>query len=289
MIGEIPIVTFDTSAHNRIVDDGSRSEPIYEGLKSGLFFRFSGLSVGELLACPDAAKRAELFASCQRLQGGQSDCLYPHNELVRLLIVDHCKTSAAFDWKTVDVRAPGYEQGIREGKVFCDPQLSAEQKKEQSEQSKAYRRVFEAPRPELEKVFAAYGTAMPTTFRSAIAQKSLTWLMGKWIYDRAAGTDVDEATVKKFTDACPPLRALIHALLMSYYNHSLRDRRIGEKFTAGRNDMFMSVCLPYCHKFVTAEKNREQERCLREVAAVANLDTEILSYDDFCASILVTV
>ena len=39
MIGEIPIVSFDTSAHNRLVDDGSRSEPILAGINSGLWFR----------------------------------------------------------------------------------------------------------------------------------------------------------------------------------------------------------------------------------------------------------
>ena len=49
-----------------------------------------------------------------------------------------------------------------------------------------------------------------------------------------------------------------------------------KKFEAGRNDMFMAVHLPYCDKFVTAEKYGEQERCLREVVAVAvSLETEI--------------
>ena len=80
---------------------------------------------------------------------------------------------------------------------------------------------------------------------------------------------------------------LIHALLMSYYNHSLRDRQIGEKFSAGGNDMFMSVCLPYCHKFITNDD--EQEKCLREVSAVADLGTEVLSYDAFCRSSLTEV
>jgi hypothetical protein len=76
-------------------------------------------------------------------------------------------------------------------------------------------------------------------------------------------------------------------MLMSWYDLAVRDDK-GEKFEAGRNDMFMSVHLPYCDKFVTAEKYREQERCLREVAFVAGLKTEILSYDDFYNSFLVT-
>ena len=49
------------------------------------------------------------------------------------------------------------------------------------------------------------------------------------------------------------------------------------------------VHLPYCDKFVTAEKYGGQEKCLREVAFVADLETEILSYDHFCDSFLVTI
>jgi hypothetical protein len=52
--------------------------------------------------------------------------------------------------------------------------------------------------------------------------------------------------------------------------------------------MFMLVHLPYRDKFISAEKYREQEECLREVAFVASLEREILSYDDFHNSFLVT-
>ncbi len=37
------------------------------------------------------------------------------------------------------------------------------------------------------------------------------------------------------------------------------------------------------------EEIRGQEKGLREVAIVAGLETEILSYDEFCDSFLVTV
>jgi hypothetical protein len=62
---------------------------------------------------------------------------------------------------------------------------------------------------------------------------------------------------------------------------------LGEKFKAGGNDLFMSIYLPYCDKFVTAEKKGEQEKCLREVASLVNLETKIVSYDDFCTTFLV--
>ena len=42
--------------------------------------------------------------------------------------------------------------------------------------------------------------------------------------------------------------------------------------------------LPYCDKFVTADG--EQEKCLREIAHLAGVRTEVLSYDGFSASLV---
>lgn len=100
--------------------------------------------------------------------------------------------------------------------------------------------------------------------------------------------DASEATIKEFSDVCPPFRAFIYRMLLSWYDLAVRDRHAGQKFRAGRNDMFMSVYLPYCDKFVNVDANGEQEKCLREVVAVAGLETQILSYDNFCDSFLVT-
>jgi hypothetical protein len=113
--------------------------------------------------------------------------------------------------------------------------------------------------------------------------------VGKELYDFVAGNDAREEAVKQFMDACPPFRAVVYGLLMRWYHRALRNPQIGEKYAAGCNDLFMAAHLPYCDKFITAEKNREQEKCLREIVAVAGLETEILSYDDFCDSFLVVV
>jgi hypothetical protein len=43
MIGDCPIVTFDTTAYIRLVETGPLSEAVLAGIKSGLFFRFAGL------------------------------------------------------------------------------------------------------------------------------------------------------------------------------------------------------------------------------------------------------
>jgi hypothetical protein len=294
MIGDFPVVSFDTSAHNRLVDDGPRSEPVMAALISGFFFRFAGLSIEEMVATPDSAKRAALFAHCGRIQVGRTDCIQPHNELLRLLILAHSKNSSGFDWKGVNVRAPDYERGISQRELIGDEQLSADQRRDQLAQAKEYQKMFSRPRVEIEKVFAAHGEVPPPTFRQAIvrlqgSEGSLIWGMGKLLYDRAAGTNASEATIREFMDCCPPFRALIYAMLISWYDRGVGDRQTGEKLAAGRNDLFMAVYLPYCDQFVTAEIRGEQEKCLREVAVVANLETKVLSYDDFSNSFLVVV
>ncbi len=58
MIGEIPIVTFDTNAHNRLVDD-PRSESVLAEMRS-MWFRFAGLSIEELFAAPSCRRNDSL-------------------------------------------------------------------------------------------------------------------------------------------------------------------------------------------------------------------------------------
>jgi hypothetical protein len=63
-------------------------------------------------------------------------------------------------------------------------------------------------------------------------------------------------------------------------------RRFRKPLKAGSNDLSMSVYLPYCDWSVTDDPG--QERSLRAVTTAAMLETEILSYDDFCESLLVS-
>jgi hypothetical protein len=292
MIGDLPIVSFDTSAHNRLFKDGSRSEAVLAGIKTGLFFRFAGLGIEELVSTSDPVKRAALFTYCARLQDGPTDCLYLQNELIRLLVVEHFKNPSTFNWTTVDVRGWEYEDAIRLRYFVSDQELATVQYQELKSRQKNYKQMFSSLRPELRKVFDAHREALPATLREALSRLQsgegrLIWGMGKLLYDRGAETDASEATVRQFMEVCPPFRALIYAMLMSWYNFSVRDPNVGERFNAGGNDQFMSIYLPYCDKFVTADG--EQEKSLREIVFLAGLETKVLSYDDFCNSFLVKV
>jgi hypothetical protein len=290
----LPIVCFDTGAHNRLADEGINSETILVAMKSKFFFRLAGLSYEELASTPDATKRLAFLEDCRKLKEGPWDCLNPHYEVLKLLIKAHADDPARFDWLAVDVRSGELNHEIRTGELTADDQLSGEQWKEQKEALKGYKKMWVDLRSKLESAFVAEGKPHPTTFKEAYTEYGPRLLpsIGKGLYDgglkaeaaergEQIQADSDMETVKHFIDNCPPFRALLCAVLMSWYHHSARDEDSGERFRAGRNDLFMGLYLPYSDIFVTAEKKGEQERCLKEIASVLSLKTEILSYDDF--------
>ncbi len=289
MIGEIPIVTFDTNAHNRLVDD-PRSESVLAAIKS-MWFRFAGLSIEELFAAP-TARRNDLLACCRKIQSGPSECFLPSNLLTEQLILAHFNDPATFNWKTVDVRWLDCDKAIRDPKFYDNELVSKEQRDFQWGRKQSDKQRFVDLRPKLRPIFEAHGEAPPTTCQKAISRlesvgNSAMWYKAQFYYDLVTRVDCTEAAVKEFAAACPPFLALIYAVFLPCYNNALRDPNTGERVIAGSNDLYMSVYLPYVDMFVTDDT--DQQKALREVASLAKLDTKILSYDDFCAALAVSV
>lgn len=290
MIGEIPIVTFDTDAHNRLLDDPC-SEWVLAEMKS-MWFRFSGISIEELFAAP-SSRRNDLFASCRKIQSGPSECFLPSNLLTKQLILAHFHDPAAFNWKTVDVRWPDCDRQLRNPEFFADEPGSKEQRDFQWERRQSDKQRFVELRPKLQPIFEAHGEAPPSTFREAITRldnvgNNAMWFKAQFYYDFVTKMDSTEATVKEFAASCPPFLSLIYAVFaVPWYNNAARDPSTGERVIAGSNDLYMSVYLPYVDMFVTDDT--DQEKALREVARLAKLETKILSYDDFCATLPVSV
>jgi hypothetical protein len=197
LIGEIPIVTFDTNAHNRLVDD-PRSESVLAEMKS-MWFRFAGLSVEELFATSPASRRNDLFASCRKIQCGPSECFLPSNLLTEQLILDHFNDPATFNWKTVDVRWPDCDRAIRNPKFYDDEQVSKEQRDFQWERRQSDKHRFVELRPQLQPIFEVQGKTPPTTFQEAISRlenvgNSAMWYMAQSYYDLATAMDSNETT-----------------------------------------------------------------------------------------------
>jgi hypothetical protein len=290
------VLTFDTSVHNQLVKIGASSNPIYAAIKSQYFFRLAGLSFEEMVSTPQAADRIALLDGCRKLTAGRAgrswDCLNPPYEVLRILIAAHAKDPANFKWLAVDVRSGGLAYEIRTGELTADDALANLQRTEQNASIKSYKAMWVKLRDKLDPIFVAQNLPRPNTFAEAFKSASprLFSGMGKGFYDAGLrfdaelrgekiDPDTDMATVQHFIENCLPFRALLCACLMTWYNTSLRDGNKSERFTAGRNDLFMAVYLPYCDVFVT--RDAEQESCLRELTKYIGIDTEVLAFDAF--------
>lgn len=290
MIGDVPIVTFDTSAHNRLADGSVSSRQSRERINSQLWFRFAGLSVEELYATSRAENREALFASCRGLQCGPSECLLPPNKLTEQLVLAHQNDPRNFDWKVVDVRWPRCEEAIRDPAFFDDAETSQGQREFQKDRKRLGKEDLVDLRPKIQAIFEAHGETPPTSFRPAMSRLERVGAGGsvmyaaRQLYDHAARPSVDDVVIQEFMGRCPPFRALVYAIFVPWYNTAVRDYFAGEKLSAGYNDLFMSLYLPYCDWFVTDDG--AQEKSLREVAAHAGLETEILPYNELCGRLL---
>jgi hypothetical protein len=273
MIGDAPIITFDASAHNWLAQDKdvARSEAVLERLNSDHWFRFAGLSVEELFATQDSRERDALFTSCRNLQRGPSQSLLPSSLLITQMILQYVGDPANFNWKTVDVWWRDCDAAIRDPEFCLDDEISKKQhvfqkeRKELARQQREHQRL--SLRPEIQAIFKKHGELPPATFRPAIsrlekAEGGSVWAMAQGFYDRVSKTDSTDETMKEFMRVCPPFRSLVYAMFVPWYSNAVRDYHAGEKLNAGFNDLFMSVYLPYCDQFVTADAG--QEKALRD-------------------------
>lgn len=284
MIGEVPIVMFDTSAHNRLTRD-SDSTSVLSEMKS-MWFRLSGLCVEELFACTTPTDRRNFFASCRDILNGPSEVFLPSNLLTEQLILAHFRNPATFNWKAVDVRWPECYSQMRNPNFYNDDVVSKEQRQLQWERKQSDKQRFLPLRAEIQAIFEAHDEEPPTTFRESVsrleqAADSAIWYKAQSYYDLVTTVDSSEATVRDFAASCPPFLALIYATFVPWYNNAVRIHERGEKVIAGSNDLYMSVYLPYVDLFVTDDP--DHQKALQEVAAAAKLETKIVSYDEFCA------
>jgi hypothetical protein len=198
-----------------------------------------------------------------------------------------------FQWASVNITSPEYTAELRKRTMTTDDAVAQYVWKELEKAKKQFDQMWRELRDKLEEIYQRDGASRPLTFDEviphAVEENGLFWEIAKGLYDRAAATPATEETLRHFAEACPPFRCVLYALLMAWYDRSLREYQGGEKFHAGRFDLFMAIFLPYCDQFLSAEVDGEQERCLAKVAQLAGVSTIVRSYDDFCANLMVLV
>ena len=290
------VLTFDTSAHDRLVKLGESANPLYNSIRNQFFFRLAGSAFEEMVSVLDAADRLAQLDGCRRLtQNRWWDCLYPPGEVLRLFIAAHAADPINFQWRNVDVRSGGLAYELRTGELTADDALAVLQKSEQYAAQADYRQSWQRVRAALEPIFRQQKLARPKTFAEAYRNHSGSLLpaLGKGLYDAGlratsalrgepATPDTDPSQIQHFLENCPPFRAMLCGVMLSWFNTSLKHKS-GERFAAGRDDMFMAVYLPLCDLFVT--RDRDQHKCFAELAQYADVGTEVSYFDEFAADL----
>jgi hypothetical protein len=278
------VVSFDTSAINRLADDPD-CDTLLTGLRNGFHVRLSFTGVSEVLATGNPERRQTLLGICRRLLE-LGDCIDPQHEIIRKMVA-RFEASPSFDWRDVYVRFPEAEIEIaREENVSDDD--AAQEREHARANNKVFVGVYDDAKPAFDGLFAAGTEKVPGSVSELVTRLQLKggafWTLAANLYARVATNPADETTIRRFVARCDPFRALMIALLVAQYDRCVRPPHAGPSLRSGRNDTFMSVCLPYCHQFVTDDLG--QLACYREVVSVGNLDVTVRSYEEFHSGFL---
>jgi hypothetical protein len=275
------IVSFDTSAINRLADDQD-SDALIAGLTAGYFVRSPFTAVSEIIAASSGERRRRLLTVCRNLLAA-GDCIEPHHEILKLT-VQLFERSASLDTAHVNLRMIEAENEILRAENF-DDELAEREREENRANDRTFCSVYAAAKKPFDEIAAqavANGTRMPASVGElveALQKGGAFWTLARNLYQRMATREVDDATLKLFYAKCDPFRSLMLAIFAAQYDRCIRQPNDNRSLRSGRNDTFMATCLPYCDEFVTDD--RGQLACYQEVVALAGLYTTVRSFDDF--------
>lgn len=286
-VEERPILTFDTSAINRLADDPSL-DLLMSCICVRFWFQFPFESVEEIVATSDAARRHQLLSVCNRLLSNGT-CIDPAGPLLQKMVA-RFEGGAGFDWTKVDVGVLGIPDLIShiEGPADC---LAKQVREERRQYSNAFSTVYREAKPHFGVVLTSQGTEALNTPAALVNRlQSTFWKTASNLYARHARKPFDETTIQRFVQKCDPFRALINAFFVAAFDKCARPPRSATSFRSGSGDTLMSVCLPYCDRFVTNDtKAGGQLAFYQEICSLAGLKhVTVQSYDEIrqtlCAS-----
>ncbi len=281
-----PILIFDTSGINNLADEQD-CKALVAGITTAYHTRLTGSNIEEIAATASPKNRDKLLDTCQRLLSS-GDCIDPFNWIVENHVKTFEERPTDYAWRKVNVVNSEIRKEIIE-RTFFDDGMARQSRDSAKESRQSFEDIFCSMRPGFDERFVS-GTERPKTFAEfvQILQKpgGAFWAgYAHRFYARNVADQPDEAKLRDFGDRCPPFLMMVMAAAKAQYERAIVEKPKGKK-RAKRIDLLMAIYLPYCRFFVTHDE--DQEACLRNMATVANLDTQILSYEDFRARLLGT-
>ena len=282
-MGEQQILTFDTSAINKLADEKS-FDLLMAYIRERFCVQVSFDSVEEIVATSSARRRRQLLCVCNRLLA-DGTCIDPAGPLLQKMVA-RFERDAGFDWAEVNVgvcRIPdliSHSEGL-------DDCLAKQVREERKQFGEAFTKVYREAKPRFNVVLAFQETEAPKNPAALVNRlQSTFWKTASNIYARHAKKPFDETTIQRFVQECDPLRALVNAFFVAAFDKCVRPPRSATSFRSGFGDTLMSVCLPYCNYFVTNDTNGieagGQLAFYQEICSLAGLKhVTVQSYDKF--------
>jgi hypothetical protein len=273
---------FDTSAVNWLFDDTSRDE-LVETLQSKEVLPTT-LSISEIAATDDEARRHGLLELLQRIAGENWPPLASPNQL----IIRACQGYSRRD-PTLSLNDGDEEKGalaaLKEpAAVDAEAQRLALQYHDEREA--AFKEMYEGIRGEYQAAFRS-GVERPRSFRALIdyfrQKEDLIYPLVNAIYERAVGKMLPPSELKQLLDSLPHWRMFLMSYAHALYRRAIREQGYGRK-NAGNMDLWSATYLPSCDYFITADKR--QRRALRIINQHSSRAARILSYTRWKETVL---
>jgi hypothetical protein len=229
----------------------------------------------ELISTPSPERRESLICRFERLLR-PGKCIVPPARIIKRMISAHVGGPAQFDWTKVDVMTPiGIFEELIARRNGLDDAFCTEQRTEQKRGEKEFKRLLKSIRPAPDEIPPKDRPNYQEVVAISEADGQFVWNLWRGIYKTISGRQLNEAEIKEFIKACPPVNAISLGQVMGFYGWSLR----GQPKAPGRNDLMMAGYLPYCDQFIT--NDGPQKEALGEIASTADIACEILSFDEF--------
>jgi hypothetical protein len=207
--------------------------------------------------------------------------MLPH-DLLLMTLVNHYLESETFNWRAVSVTLPDYENEIARQENMTD-ELAEKQGIYNRSRLEEFHNLFDDQRPTFDGLYSGETSTRPSTFPEFVGRfqdiGGEFWGIGASLYENMTKNRPNEQVIREFIERCPPFQAKLLAIFLALYGRCVRDAKSGPSLKAGKFDIYMSVYLPYCDQFITADQ--QQLDALREVASVSTLGVRVRSYRDF--------
>ncbi len=270
------IVIWETSAVNKLA--GLRDyDDLIERMEIAYTHWVPMNVFDEIAETQFSKKRDHLLRVCRRLMGSSSWSLKSPWALI-LEAIRTFSVTGKMDWDELLKAHPKFEEAVASGMVF-DDDLAVVQRPQMQGHLDRIERFFAEGKTQLESIFRS-GSSRPDTLDEFIERTGSAGLMPceiRRICRCILGRDVDLQFVEKLSRAFPPINALYYAFLIAHYRRSGPSSKKNKRKSAGAFDLYASVYLPLCHKYVSDDS--DQLTIFRDVVKYCPLRAEVIWFN----------